>query len=92
VLTDLQLSNSGNIEDVTALALGFVVFATSMETDRHFPNLGCTVAACADAFGWHKICSSYACGRPFQFPATRLVAFFSHFRRVRIVPCDCSSS
>jgi hypothetical protein len=29
VLTDLQLSDSGNVEDVTALALGFVAFAAS---------------------------------------------------------------
>ena len=51
MLTDLQLSNSGNVEDVTALALGFVAFATSMETDKYFPNLGSEVDACADAFG-----------------------------------------
>jgi hypothetical protein len=51
VLTDLQLSNSGNVEEVSALALGFVVFATFMETDKYFPNFGSELAACAEAFG-----------------------------------------
>jgi hypothetical protein len=31
-----------------------------METDKYFPNLGSTVAACADAIGWHEICSPYS--------------------------------
>jgi hypothetical protein len=46
----------------------------TIEADKHFPNLGSTIAACADAFGWHEICSPYACDQPFQCPAARLVA------------------
>jgi hypothetical protein len=74
VPVDCPISNSGNVGEVSALALGFVVSPHPIETDKYFPNLGCTVAACADAFGWYEICSPYACGQPFQFPATWLVA------------------
>jgi hypothetical protein len=78
VLTELRLSNSGNVEDVTALALGFVAFAASMQTNKYFPNLGSILATCADAFGWHEICSPYSCRPPFSAPPLlhwRLCAF-----------------
>jgi hypothetical protein len=39
VLTDLQLSNSGNVEEVSALALGFVVFATFWKRISTFRTL-----------------------------------------------------
>jgi len=80
VLTDLQLSNFGNVEDVTSLAFGSAAFPPPMETDKYFPNLGSTLTACADAFGWQEICSPYSCRLPFSAaPSSLCIGAFAHF-------------
>jgi hypothetical protein len=64
-----------------------------METDKYFPNLGSEVAACAEAFGEHEICSPYSCRPPFSAPPSGLLhwAPLRIFRRAKTDPCDYSS-
>ena len=88
MLTDLRLSHSGNVEVVTPLALGFVAFAAADEPDKYFPNLGSTLAACADAFGWQEDLFSVLM---LPAPSSLCIGAFAHFRRARTIPCDSSS-
>jgi hypothetical protein len=86
-LRNASFRTQTNVEDVTALALGFVVSPPPMETDKYFPNLGSTVAACAGALGWHEIRPPYL-SPAFQCATIRLVALapLRIFRLARTVP------